>query len=334
MNPPTPPLPPIAPPPTLSTSHKILVWLCFLMGLGLCVFKALIWGRGVWSADVIGYGAGAVMVSLVISYLIAGRKKVYNPVRLGLWFFGCSLFFLYLESATPHPTPQQEAIEIIREEMAGVPPDKQRFTRDPEAQLLRSALHDFVAESKAKHAQLDALDPDLEKLYTAESFSSPAAMQRSLDAANQMYAIDHDLLTLTQEWPQRAQEKLAQSPVSQDFKQSFLESLNDALTNSDVLVLRKQADPIELRWRDATVALYQFTLANASHVQIKDGKILLDNRQRLDEFNDLLTKAIAARDELHEANLKVTKSRDRMLQNYGTSMKDLTQPSPASSGQP
>ena len=304
------------------------------MGLGLCAFKAFIWAYGVWSAQAIGYAAGAVFFPLVIAYLVAGRKKVYNPVRLGLWFFGCSLFFLFLEFARPHPSPEQVAIEIVREEMTGQPNPKSHYGQPPQDDLLREVLHDYIAASKVNQAKVAAITPDLKPLFSVESFSSPAAMQRCLDAVNRIYELDHEMLVTTEKWPQHVQEELAKSTLPVWYQQEFLKGITDSLTGADTLVLRRQIDPLELRWRDASVALYQFTLASAAHIRIKDQRILWDNQGQLNEFKDRMKKAMAAQTDLNQTNEQMTKARDRMLSKYGSSMEDLTQSSPAHSRQP
>lgn len=82
------PLPPSPKP--LSAAKRALVAFLVLLGIALSVARALLWSRGVSTAEVSGYATSTLLMSSVVAYLIAGRKKNRKPVSFGLIFAGIS----------------------------------------------------------------------------------------------------------------------------------------------------------------------------------------------------------------------------------------------------
>ena len=97
------------------SGKRALVALLIFLGVALCVAKALLWSRGVWNAEVSGYAIGALIMSSVVAYLIAGRKKPRKPLLFGLIFVGVSFFLCLLEFSHPPRDPKTQALDILRE---------------------------------------------------------------------------------------------------------------------------------------------------------------------------------------------------------------------------
>lgn len=82
------------------TTHKRIGWLGVagsVVGIFLAVVKALVWSRGIVSAEVLGYAEAGILIPLLIAYAIAGRQAKRDWDKFGFWFAALSLFFLFLE---------------------------------------------------------------------------------------------------------------------------------------------------------------------------------------------------------------------------------------------
>lgn len=317
--------------PKLKLGPVIVVWLCAIAGVALGIFKAAIWSHGIWNAETSGYACAAIAVPLLISYAIAGRRKVRNPLRFSLSFLGLSLFFLLLGLSSRTPDPRTQVVSMLREEFGAKPGDTHdRSSDSPEAAFTRDVMHDFIDRVKAHQQKTAPLRPDLQALYTSASYATPESMQHSIDAVTNVAALDHELIVQTEQWPDRVRLKLEQSTFSDSYKQSFWKGFNEAFTNSEILSVRKSIDENELRWRDSTVTLYRFTLANASHIKVKDAHLIIDDEKIRDQFNALSKTATSDRQKMRESNAQLANLQNENLSKLGLSRKELGLNEPSS----
>ncbi len=79
----------------------VLAWIAVAVACLFGIAKAVVWSKGVFTAEVFGYALTGALVPLAIAYAIAGRQKVRNGTRFALWLVGFSLFF-YLIERTSH----------------------------------------------------------------------------------------------------------------------------------------------------------------------------------------------------------------------------------------
>jgi hypothetical protein len=63
----------------------------------LCFVRAWIWCKGNFTAEAQGYAFSGVLMWGGVAYAIAGRRKVRNPNRFGLWFCALCLLSVLLE---------------------------------------------------------------------------------------------------------------------------------------------------------------------------------------------------------------------------------------------
>jgi hypothetical protein len=309
----------------------IVVWLCSIAGVTLGIFKAAIWSHGIWNAETLGYAFAAIVIPLLISYAIAGRSKVRNPLRFSLSFLGFSLFFVLLQFSSRTPDPRTQVTGMLREEFGAKPGTYDRSSDSPESAFTRDVMHDFIDRVKAHQQETAPLRPDLQALYTSASYATPESMQHSIDAVTNVTALDHDLVVQTEQWPDRVRKKLEQSTFSDSYKQAFWKGYSETFTNSEILSVRKGIDESELRWRDSTVTLYRFALANASHIKVKDAHLIIDDEKIRDQFNDLSKIATADRQIMRESNAQLVKLQNENLSKLGLSRKELGLNEPSSS---
>jgi hypothetical protein len=240
----------ITPPPTPSTDARerpalwriIVATILITIAVALCALKAFFWS---------GYAMGAMVMGGLVSYLIAGREKVQNALRFGFIFFSFSLALLLLGTANHHRSPEQEA-----------------------AKLERQVKGEFLDLAKAHRQKVAELRPDLQMLYSAQSYSSPVSIKRTRDAVKNVAALDHEFMTHFETFPARVQQEVAQSSLSDTEKQLLLQSVNQSDAYSNALEVRRKADQIEQQWCDETVVLYDFALAHQKQIQIKNGHLM------------------------------------------------------------
>jgi len=283
------------------------VALLLLLGVALSVAKALLWSRGVWTAEASGDAVGALLMSSFVAYLIAGRKKNRKPVLFGLIFAGIS-FVLCLLELSHHPKgPNAEVADLVLEASGTKSIDRRGAFDIPQNKLLSEVMTEFLNKAKAYREKAHELEPGLQSLYAPESFSAPEAMSRTRDSVQKITALDHESALQLEQWPSRVQEQTARSPLSEADKQGFLQGFHDTFSNSEIVTLRRQGDQIEAQWCEDTLALYDFARSHARQIHVKDAHILIEDENVRTRFNDLLHQSREQRQRMTDTNAQLAK---------------------------
>ena len=327
------PQPATSPPEKLKISHKIVASISIAFGVSLCALKALVWSGGEWNAEVSGYALGSVFLCALISYLIAGRRKVRNAVRFGLWFSSLAFLSLFLEFSNHPRETKNEVADVIREASGTKPVEKHAgFYESRLDSFTRDVLREFLDGIKAHNQKVEALQPDLAILYSAASYSNPAAMQRTVEAVQSVTALDHEFLEQTEAWPTRVRRQVANASLSKRDKEKFLKGFDEAFASSTILAVRREADKTEAEWRDASVALYGFALKHSRGIRVKGEKLIIPDDNLRAQFSGLQGQAIAERKKLNNANERMDELRKESLQKAGLTKKDVGLSDQGSSG--
>jgi hypothetical protein len=317
---------PVPPSPPLSPAKRALVAFLILLGIALSVLKALLWSRGVWTAEAFGYAIGAILMSTFVAYLIAGRRKNRKPVLFGV-IFVVILFVLCLMELSNRPEDLNGKVaDIVREASGTKPIDRSGAPESPQDKLLREVMTDFLDKAKAYREKAHELGAGLQTLYTPESFSSPQAMSHIRDSVQNITTLDHEFALQFEQWPARVQEQVAQSALSESDKQSFLKGFHETLSNSDIVTLRTQGDQIEVQWCEDTLALYDFARSQAGRIHVKDAHILVDDENVRTRFNDLLHQSREQHRRMTDTNTQLAKLQQDGLKKFGLTRKDAGQP--------
>jgi len=283
------------------------VALLLLLGVALSVAKALLWSRGVWTAEASGDAVGALLMSSFVAYLIAGRKKNRKPVLFGLIFAGIS-FVLCLLELSHHPKgPNAEVADLVLEASGTKSIDRRGAFDISQNKLLSEVMIEFLNKAKAYREKAHELEPGLQSLYAPESFSAPEAMSRTRDSVQKITALDHESALQLEQWPSRVQEQTARSPLSEADKQGFLQGFHDTFSNSEIVTLRRQGDQIEAQWCEDTLALYDFARSHARQIHVKDAHILIEDENVRTRFNDLLHQSREQRQRMTDTNAQLAK---------------------------
>lgn len=325
---------PLSPSPNpLSPAKRALVAFLVLLGIAFSVAKAVLWSRGVWNAEVSGYAIGALLMSSVVAYLIAGRKKNRKPVLFGLIFVGVSSVLCLLELSTPPKDPNAKVADLVREASGTKPIDRRGEFDSPHDKLLREVMTELLDKAKAYREKAHEFEGSLQTLYRPESFSSPEAMSRTRDSVQKVTALDHEATLQLAQWPSRVQEQVAQSALSESDKQAFLKVFHKTFSTSEFFTLRQQGDQIEATWCKDTLALYDFALLHAGRIHVRDAHILIEDENVRTRFNELLHQSRGQRQRAMETNAQLAKLQKEGLQKFGLTRKDvgLVQPSDSAS---
>ena len=315
--------PPPPPPQPLSPAKRTVVVLLVFLGIALSVAKALLWSGGVWNAEISGYAIGGILMSLIVSYPIAGRKKNRKPVRFGLIFAGVAFALCLMELSHLPKDPKAEVADVIREARGTKPIDRRGAFDSPQDKLLREVMTDILGSAKAYREKAHKFDADLQKLYTPESFSGPEAMSRTRESVQNVAALDHEFVLQIEQWPARVQEQVTQSSLSESDKRDFLKGFDGAFSNSEIVTLRKEGDQIEVQWCKDTLALYDFARSQAARIHVKDTHILVDDDNVRARFNDLLNQSRGQHQKMTETNAQLAKLQQDGLQKFGLTRKDV-----------
>jgi hypothetical protein len=311
---------PQPPAPPSNKLHFILGWFGIALGLFLALFRAWVWSYGIANAEMLGYALGGALLPALIAYLIAGRKSVRNFSRFGVWFSGLSLFFFIVSNQ--RPVSVQQHIGDLMKEAAGTKPVDNSGPRSMD-ELVRDIMRDILDERKAFDRDMGRFNPELGKLYSVESFSSKEAMQRSVDAVRGAVAVDQRYSQQLESLPQRIQTRVDRSGLSDSFDSGFMEGVRKAYGESKPLNLRRQAMEVEKQWGVATVAFYEFAIANSTKIRAEGSHLVIGNEKLRTEFNARMKQSQTLRDNLTALNTQMESAQREVMQQSGLKPSDV-----------
>lgn len=294
-----------------------------LLGIALSVVKALFWSRGLWTAEVSGYAIGAILMSSVVAYLFAGRKKNRRPVFFGLIFVVVSFVLCLLELSHPPKDPKAQVADLVREATGAKPIDRRGEFDSPQDKLLREVMTEFLDKAKAYREKTRELESSLQTLYTPESFSGIEAMSRTRDGVQKVTGLDHEFALQLEQWPSHVEEQVARSALSESDKQAFLNGFHETFSTSEIVTLRQQGDQIEALWCKDTLALYDFARLHAERIHLKDAHILIEDENVRTRFNELLHESRGQHQRMTQTNAQIAKLQKDGMQKLGLTRKDF-----------
>jgi hypothetical protein len=292
-------------------------------GFVLSFAKALVWSGGSFNGETFGYAFAAILVPMAVAYAVAGREKARNPSLFSLTF--CVLcFVLYLMEWSEHLRSTKHTRDVIRQ-AAGLKAglgDESSGAPQTDA-ILRDSLRDMMDRRKLHDAAVAKFAPDLELLYSAESFSSSVAIHRTLDAVRGTLSVDQEFTGQLDEWQKGVEAHVNRSSMSESEKQDYMRGFRKSLGGSKILSVRQQIVETETQWADSTSDLYNFALSNAAKIAIKGSEIIIADENIKQEFNRKLTNSQAIRKDLHSLNSQIRQLQREGMQQFGVTPEDL-----------
>jgi hypothetical protein len=182
---------------------------------------------------------------------------------------------------------------------------------------LRTAMRDIFGERKAFDQETGQFAAELGQMYSSQSFSSKQAMQKSVDAVRGVAAADQRYSQQLETLPERIRAKLSSSGLSEHDASEFAKGFSSTYGNSKVLSIRRQAAAVESQWADATVALYEFSIANAARIRVQDAHLVIGDENVRTAFNAQMKSARVLRDSLVALNDQLESAQQKSLQGAG-----------------
>ena len=300
--------------------HFILGFLGVALGMFVALFRAWIRYYGTVNAEMMGAVFGSALLPALIAYLIAGRKRVRNFNRFGFWFAGLSIVFFAVTNRPP-VSLQQHFVNLMKE-AAGTKPLDDSGPRKMD-DLVRGILRDILNERKAFDQDAGQFAPVLHRLYSAESFSSEEAMQRSRDAVRGAALVDQHYSEEMESLPDRIQARAVQAGLSDSEAKDFTEGMRKSFGDSKALSLRRKAMEVERQWAEVTVALYEFAMANAAWIRVDGPHLVIANEKVRTAFTEQMKESQTLRESLTTLNAQMEVAQREGMQQLGMAPKDL-----------
>jgi hypothetical protein len=220
---------------------------------------------------------------------------------------------------------KQEIVGIIKQS-AGTQPangistpvlgkDFSTLLQDAFTQLMRlRRKHDQDAEQYAR---------TLSKLYSADSFSSPARMRESMRAVDSIQKIDQDFANAFGKFIGELKTRVQASSLSARDKEGFMHGVNEALSSSEITATWKDLQKTEDKWSRATHAFYGFALEQSSAIKIENGHVLIVGEAVRQEFNSRMHECVALRNYMVATNRTMALQQQAGLKSMGLTRADL-----------
>ena len=272
----------------LKPSDKVSLWIVVPICAVLGWTALLVFHRYGFSAEMAGYWIGTLLVPFLIAYAIAGTRRRRNWGRFSIWFFALGII---LSGASNQKSLASLSHADLLKELIGSKPLEENLPENERemARATKAFFDDMKAFRKSHDEQSDALAPDLALLYTAESFSSKAVMQRTLDTVDKQLELDLKASEMLKRIPEMAKNRIDQSSLSINERQDFMTGVMKSFNGSEYLSARQQAMNAESDWVHSADDLYSFAIQHASKIIVNKGKISTASDTLREQFNRKLT---------------------------------------------
>jgi len=253
----------------------------------------------------------ATFVTPLIAVTLCYRKRIPRPTvhRRVLVISALALalaIFSYRGSPSLGNVTNERAVALAKEAagLAPLTPD-QSVWDGPVRQLFAD-----LAKFKGQYiAEADALDQSaLEGLYSTDSFRDRARMEKIVSQLRATKDVDQkysSIEPIIEQMKSRVRALDAPDSVKEQFLNDFTSSATEGL------VKRTEATSKEEAWMQASIELYEFTIAKKPSYSIRDNRLVFQDTAALSEFQMRMKKAEAlgddvfrAKDGLDESNRK------------------------------
>ena len=271
-----------------------------------------------------------ILTSVVSSIVLVRKGERLH--RFSYRFLWTAIVISGLSAIGRLPMPQtfsddamQKRMSEIAREAAGTKPVDDSGT--PQEREMRGIMRDFfraVFNDRKQHdadANVHALD--LASLYSAKSFSSKAAMKKTMLAVDGINGVDKEFSRRFQLRIDEMRRRMEASTMNASEKREFLKGVDQGLANSNALKQRRELMATEDDWVRATDDLYAFALQHASQIKAVGKQIVLSDNQVKQQFDQRFSQSRDARKKLEAGNQQWQSQRERKMNGLGLSESDL-----------
>lgn len=193
--------------------------------------------------------------------------------------------------------------------------DISSVTRDFFSQIMKlRRKHDQDSEQYARA---------LSKLYSADSFSSPARMRESMQAVDGIQKIDQDFANAFGKSLGELKTRVQASSLSARDKEEFLHGVNHGLGSSEVVATWKDLQKAEDKWSKATHAFYGFALTQSSSIKVENGHVQIVGEDVRQEFNSRMHECADLSNRVMAASRTMALKQQAGMKNMGVTRADL-----------
>lgn len=193
--------------------------------------------------------------------------------------------------------------------------DISAVTRDWFSQVMRlRKKHDQDSEQYARA---------LSKLYSADSFSSPARMRESMQAVDGIQKIDQDFANAFGKSLGDLKTRVQASSLSARDKEEFLHGVNHGLGSSEVVATWKDLQKAEDKWSKATHAFYGFALTQSSAIKVENGHVQIVGEDVRQEFTSRMHECADLSNRVMTASRTMALKQQAGMKNMGVTRSDL-----------
>lgn len=227
-------------------------------------------------------------------------------------------------SPVDHQAVNQEIIGILKEATGGQPANgaSSVLGKDVDA-LMRDFFSHIMALRRKRDQDAGQYASTLGKLYSAESFSSPARMRQSMQAADGIQKIDQDFAGAFSKSLDELKTRVQASSLSADDKEGFVRGVNNGIGSSQMMATWKDLQKAEDRWSTATHALYGFALQQSSIIKVENGHVLIVGEALRQEFNSRLHECADLSNRMRAASRTMVLKQQAGMKDMGITRSDL-----------
>lgn len=305
-----------------TVQNKTSLWITEPILAVLCVTAFFVYLRYPLSAETAGYMVGSLLIPFLIAYAIAGAKRRRNWVLFWCLFIGIAII---LPGARNQKSLQNLSRSDMWRELAGTKPLDENLPENEKemATATKAIFADMRAFEKSQNEHIEALKPELEKIYTSESFSSKEAMQRAMDALSKALSLDRETESMLKRMPESVKTRLDQTKLSDTEKSSFYKSFMASFNDPESVSARNQVIITESDWADSVHDLYTFSLQHSSQIVVSKEGISIANKAIREKFNEKITRSNGLRSNFLAATKKADEIRTAGFKNQGISPADM-----------
>jgi hypothetical protein len=273
-----------------------------------------------FSAEAFGFALGTLLLPFLVAYAITRKERGWS--RFSYWFMALSIL---CHGITAPKTLANLPHSDLLKEMAGTKPvDSDLPSRDRATlAVAREIFGDLQESNRSYNERLAAFTPEIQWLFSKESFTSRVNIKKALSVIDQMMALERESLATAENFPAVVKSRLDQSNLSEKEKRDFFQGFSSKFNNSKTLTLGKNAIDAEQTWADAGADLYKFAYLHVNEIHVENGHLAITSDSTLDQFNTMLDRSEKLQEKYLAAEKQFDAARNEYFKEQGITAADL-----------
>jgi len=307
----------------------LLTW---ALVLGINYLRAIRWA-GVMNARSSGYMIGGCLMPLLIGWLVIflvdKTRQKKSSTAMKVFRISCVALFISLLAfgGGSHESRNGDAKRQMGN-LIKAAAGKQLQTANVHwwDGPSRDFFHDIMVMNQQYTAEVAQLDQSaITHLYSPGSYSSRKGMEKIVAQLQSSLAVEEKHSSLDP-LLKAVTDRVRAADAPETEKEEFLKGLKESATRS--FAPRDETLRAEKNWFEASIDLYQFTIAHSSEYSVRGGKLYFRNAPAQAGFTSRQSKAISLHDEFLKAKHFAEVAQKNALGGLGVSPSDFTPAKP------